>query len=203
MLSRQLKEFFLGRNRNAIFQCPLLKTMAGARHALALLWLLCFWCQIEALHPTHRVQEQGAELIELPTYGREAGGLVWVVQLSDLHFSSYRPMRAVSFKKLLPPLLALINPSLVLITGDLTDGKSKNLATMQQDESEWVQYRDTIDWVISQSKLPEYMFFDIRGNHDKFGVPEIGGRFDYFSKYSITAQQNRSSSVQSVILLVL
>lgn len=126
---------------------------------------------------------------------------MWVVQLSDLHISSYSPLRSLSFKKLVSPLLTLINPALVLITGDLTDGKSKDRATMRQDESEWVQYREAVDWVIAHSGLPDYAFFDMRGNHDKFGVPEAGGRFDYFSKYSISAERNRTSTVQSVTLL--
>ena len=46
--------------------------------------------------------------------------VVWVVQLSDLHFSVHHPERAIDFKNLVPPALSMINPSLVLITGDLT-----------------------------------------------------------------------------------
>lgn len=46
--------------------------------------------------------------------------LVWVVQLSDLHFSVHHPDRALDFKNLVGPALSMINPSLVLITGDLT-----------------------------------------------------------------------------------
>ncbi|KAK1294732.1 putative metallophosphoesterase [Acorus calamus] len=46
--------------------------------------------------------------------------VVWVVQLSDLHFSVHYPERASEFKKLVGPALSMINPSLVFITGDLT-----------------------------------------------------------------------------------
>ena len=46
--------------------------------------------------------------------------VVWVVQLSDLHFSVHHPDRAIDFKKIVGPALSMINPSLVLITGDLT-----------------------------------------------------------------------------------
>lgn len=46
--------------------------------------------------------------------------VVWVVQLSDLHFSVFHPDRADDLKRVVGPSLALINPSLVLITGDLT-----------------------------------------------------------------------------------
>jgi hypothetical protein len=46
--------------------------------------------------------------------------VVWIVQLSDLHFSVHHPERALDFKKIVGPALKMINPSLVLITGDLT-----------------------------------------------------------------------------------
>lgn len=46
--------------------------------------------------------------------------LVWVVQLSDLHISVHRPERAYDLQRYVGPALAMINPSLVLITGDLT-----------------------------------------------------------------------------------
>jgi hypothetical protein len=47
-------------------------------------------------------------------------GVVWVVQLSDLHFSVHHPERAYDFRRYVGPALAMVNPSLVLITGDLT-----------------------------------------------------------------------------------
>lgn len=47
-------------------------------------------------------------------------GVVWVVQLSDLHFSVHHPERAYDFRRYVGPALAMVSPSLVLITGDLT-----------------------------------------------------------------------------------
>ena len=58
---------------------------------------------------------------------RSGQDLVWVVQLSDLHFSVHHPERAIDFRNILGPALSLINPSLVLITGDLT-GLTYNLS---------------------------------------------------------------------------
>lgn len=46
--------------------------------------------------------------------------VVWVVQFSDLHFSVHHPERAQDFQAIVGPTLSVINPSLVLITGDLT-----------------------------------------------------------------------------------
>ncbi|CAL8167034.1 unnamed protein product [Prunus armeniaca] len=126
--------------------------------------------------------------------------LVWVVQLSDLHFSVHHPDRALDFKNLVGPALSMINPSLVLITGDLTDGKSKDLLTMKQNEEEWVEYQNVMEGVIKRSGLDRSIFFDLRGNHDNFGVPVLGGSFDFFSKYSINGQLGRTGNVNSVTL---
>lgn len=126
--------------------------------------------------------------------------VVWIVQLSDLHFSVHHPERASDFQKFVGSALSVIDPSLVLITGDLTDGKSKDLLTMKQNEEEWVEYQKTMEDVIKRSGLDKSIFYDLRGNHDNFGVPAIGGAFDFFSNYSITGQLERSQSVNSVTL---
>lgn len=47
-------------------------------------------------------------------------GVVWAAQLSDLHFSVHHPERAYDFRRYVGPALAMVNPDLVLITGDLT-----------------------------------------------------------------------------------
>lgn len=62
------------------------------------------------------IDESGRRVIE----ARSGQDLVWVVQLSDLHFSVHHPERAIDFRNIVGPALSLINPSLVLITGDLT-----------------------------------------------------------------------------------
>ncbi|KAM0995318.1 hypothetical protein ACFX19_010856 [Malus domestica] len=126
--------------------------------------------------------------------------VVWVVQLSDLHFSVHHPDRALDFKNFVGPALSFINPSLVFITGDLTDGKSKDLLTMKQNEDEWLEYHNVMEDVIKRSRLDKTLFFDLRGNHDNFGVPQLGGSFDFFSKYSISGQLGRRRNVNSVTL---
>jgi hypothetical protein len=59
-----------------------------------------------------------------------------------------------------------------------------------------------MDKVMEESGLPPYIFYDLRGNHDKFGVPMVGSTLDYFSKYSISSLRNRSNAIQSVTLMV-
>ncbi|KAK9996012.1 hypothetical protein SO802_020698 [Lithocarpus litseifolius] len=184
---------------------------------LTLMMLLCL-CLTTNSHEAARIIEQEKEEEEerqdfssKPNWNNNnnrrvidvKGGpesVVWVVQLSDLHFSVHNPDRALDFNTIVGPALSMINPSLVLITGDLTDGKSKDLLTMKQNEEEWVEYQNTMEDVIKRSGLDKNMFFDLRGNHDNFGVPAVGGSFDFFSKYSINGQLSRHGNVNSVTL---
>lgn len=82
------------------------------------------------------------------------------------------------------------------------DGKSKDLLTMKQNEEEWVEYQTVMEHVVKRSGLDKSIFFDLRGNHDNFGVPLVGGAFDFFSKYSINGQLGRAGNVNSVTLQV-
>ncbi|PIN23203.1 hypothetical protein CDL12_04065 [Handroanthus impetiginosus] len=126
--------------------------------------------------------------------------LAWVVQLSDLHFSVHHPERARDFREIVGPTLSFIKPSLVLLTGDLTDGKSKDLLIMKQDEEEWIEYQKVMQDIVRRSGLNKSTFYDVRGNHDNFGVPLIGGPFDFFSNYSINGQLQRGGKVNSITI---
>ncbi|XXG62201.1 hypothetical protein AAC387_Pa05g0613 [Persea americana] len=173
---------------------------------MGLLLLLFFFISLPCL--TLSRLEQHHETIEgtkpnsrtVIDVGGGPDSVVWVVQLSDLHFSVFHPDRADDLKRVVGPSLALINPSLVLITGDLTDGKSKDLLIMKQDEEEWIEYQEVMEAVIEKSGLDKKIFYDLRGNHDKFGVPVVGGTFDFFHNYSINAGLGRTENVNSVTL---
>ena len=68
----------------------------------------------------HSVLHDGNEVIDLRSDSSLDHEVIWAVQISDLHISSYHTDRSLSLQKLMGPLLKLISPSLVLITGDLT-----------------------------------------------------------------------------------
>lgn len=73
---------------------------------------------------------------------------------------------------------------------------------MKQEELEWIEYQNAIDDVVERSGLDKRIFFDVRGNHDNFGVPEVGGAYDFYGKYSINSRLGRVGNVQSVALQV-
>ncbi|XP_062228289.1 putative metallophosphoesterase At3g03305 isoform X2 [Phragmites australis] len=80
------------------------------------------------------------------------------------------------------------------------DGKSKDLLTMKQNDVEWIEYKNTINDIIESSKLSRRIFYDLRGNHDSFGVPASGRDYDFYQKYSINAKLRRQGRVQSITL---
>lgn len=80
------------------------------------------------------------------------------------------------------------------------DGKSKDLLTMKQEEREWIEYENITKEVILTSGLDEGIFYDLRGNHDSFGVPEQGDANDFYEKYSINSRLRRKGDIQSVTL---
>ncbi|CAA6663945.1 unnamed protein product [Spirodela intermedia] len=71
---------------------------------------------------------------------------------------------------------------------------------MKQNEVEWLEYQKVMIDVIERSGLDEKIFYDLRGNHDNFGVPEFGGEYDFYQKYSVNARLGRRGNVHSVTL---
>lgn len=73
---------------------------------------------------------------------------------------------------------------------------------MKQNEKEWLEYFEVVEDVVRISGLHKKVFYDLRGNHDNFGVPAIGGSFDFYHNYSINGRLKRYGNVQSVTLQV-
>eukprot|EP01018_Ginkgo_biloba_P006019 Gb_41602 [translate_table: standard] len=170
----------------------------GVLICAGLVWGSCY-ATVEDIGFHHEESGVSREIFYLKG---EPSDVAWVVQVSDLHISSYHPERSEDLRRLLAPALKMIQPSLVLITGDLTDAKNRDRTTTRQDESEWIEYQKSMDTIIKESGIEKRAFFDVRGNHDKYGVPYVGSYWDFFSQYSISAQLNRTSTIQSITLMV-
>lgn len=112
-----------------------------------------------------------------------ADNLFWIVQISDIHISRYwDPQRAPDFKDFCSRTLNIIKPDIVLVTGDLTDAKSKNKFDSQQYEDEWQTYQSIID---ETEVTKRYVWLDIRGNHDAFDVLRVDDpNSNLYLKYS-------------------
>ncbi|KAL8611132.1 hypothetical protein ACOMHN_064422 [Nucella lapillus] len=111
--------------------------------------------------------------------------------LSDLHISKFRDFkRGPDLIQFCHDYLPVIQPSLVLITGDLTDAKHVDDSTSGQFEEEWKEYEQAM---AKCKALTSATFLDTRGNHDAFDVSEITGQDNYYRKYSMMGRHHALS----------
>lgn len=132
-------------------------------------------------------------------------GILPFIQISDLHVSQFRTKGGIEHLfRFLSSELPLIAPELVVATGDLTDAKDKRKLKSKQYESEWIAYRsilessgvlqrkphqDTKINVFTTDKSNEIestFWWDQRGNHDCFNVPEFLNSRNRYGKMSVT-----------------
>ena len=77
--------------------------------------------------------------------GNQTEDLAWFVQVSDLHFSKYEsPERSQDFQKFCQYSKKILQPGAFIITGDITDAKTKDHTGSRQNFEEWNIYNQTM-----------------------------------------------------------
>ncbi|MDY0001890.1 MAG: metallophosphoesterase, partial [Polyangia bacterium] len=104
-------------------------------------------------------------------YSRDGGRLFWILHISDTHIGAQWILdvydETARFEWLLDEGVAVINPTLILHTGDLVDGSPNGVPGSGQDDAEWTEYRSLVD---GAGMTPD-TYMDLAGNHDGYGDP--------------------------------
>lgn len=117
-------------------------------------------------------------------------------QITDLHLSCIgHENRKTDFLKFATDYISIIKPSVVLATGDLTDGrKPGTLFNTGPQLEEWKAYSD----ILKQSNLNETIWLDIRGNHDNFNVYRPQDPSTMYRQYSIQGKKHPRNYMRNI-----
>ncbi|GFT55733.1 transmembrane protein 62 [Nephila pilipes] len=117
--------------------------------------------------------------------------LMWFLQISDLHLSLFKDQsRGSDLKKFCTDTVSVIQPSVVLATGDLVDARTADLLGSRQYVEEWRMYQEIL---FESGVTVNTTWLDIRGNHDNFNVLSLDDKNDLFRKYSVQGNKHRRS----------
>ena len=112
-------------------------------------------------------------------YGPANDRIFWFIQTSDTHIGTSGSQDSNNLSWIVNQARQVIDPSFILVTGDLTDSTDANWLGWPDGphQAEWDAYKN----IIASSGIPEDQYYDIPGNHDAYNDQD----FSYYLNNSI------------------
>jgi hypothetical protein len=142
------------------------------RHFLFVIFLLAFSSAVSAGDP-HSAY-----------YSSDTDKILWFIHASDTHLGTSESTDSTNLQWLVGQARSVINPSFIVVTGDLTDSTNGNLFGYPNGpyQVEWDQYKK----ILSDNGIDSNSYFDLPGNHDAYND-------QYFSYYLANSVQGRAT----------
>ena len=118
------------------------------------------------------------------TYCSDHTQLFWFVHASDLHIGTSGSNDSTRLQWLVATARSVIDPSFIVVTGDLTDSTNGNIFGYPNGPylAEWEQYFS----IVSNAGMNANNYYDLPGNHDAYNDAE-------FSYYLANSVQGRAT----------
>ncbi|KAJ2508885.1 hypothetical protein GGI11_005983 [Coemansia sp. RSA 2049] len=130
--------------------------------------------------------------------GDTSDGIVTFMHASDVHISRFVAAGGVvHFQHLLHTAVPLIAPRVVVVTGDLTDGKDRRRLTSTQQADEWAAYRRALDGAGVTRRFNGTFYRDQRGNHDCFDVAGFDSPANMYRTHSAVGAAGYSLHIRA------
>ena len=116
--------------------------------------------------------------------------------MTDIHISQYHhPDIKADLEEFFSTTLDTVQPTLVLMSGDITDAKSPDGLLSHQLEFEWSTYSDLL---VRHNVLEKTTYLDLRGNHDALNVPGYNHPDNFFRLHGAVGRVNPTSYIHTV-----
>lgn len=120
-------------------------------------------------------------------YSPATDKIFWFMHASDTHIGASGTTDTTNFQWLLTTARGVIQPSFIVLTGDLTDSTNGNIFGYPNGpyQAEWDQYKAIIDGARGENDWRDF-FYDLPGNHDAYNDR-------YFAYYLANSVQGRAT----------
>ena len=117
-------------------------------------------------------------------YSPDTDKLLWFIHASDTHLGASGATDSANLQWLVGQARAVINPSFIVVTGDLTDSTNGNIFGYPNGphQAEWDQYNN----ILSTNGVDAASYFDLPGNHDAYSD-------QYFNYYRANSIQGKAT----------